>query len=214
MHLSHHGRVSRIGWAVAIAIVLACLPALGGAAQVRITYSVATRGEIQTDPSDFAALVAEIYADPRGWSRGGGVRFDRVPDGGAFTLWLAAADRMRTFGEGCSTAWSCRVGRNVVINEERWRLGSPFWAGVLDDYRAMLLNHETGHWIGLGHTSCEGPDRAAPVMMQQSMGTGACRANPWPLPEELMAAARVVGASVALEESVAEPGAGRLRPVP
>ena len=45
------------------------------------------------------------------------------------------------------------------------------------------MNHETGHWLGHGHRGlCRaGP---APVMMQQSKGTGACSFNPWPLPSE------------------------------
>ena len=56
------------------------------------------------------------------------------------------------------------------------------------DYRHLVVNHETGHWLGLGHASCPRRGSKAPVMMQQSKGTGGCRLNPWPLPRE---AARV-----------------------
>ena len=47
----------------------------------------------------------------------------------------------------------------------------------------MVVNHETGHWLGHGHLGCPGPG-PAPVMMQQSKGRGACSFNPWPLPFE------------------------------
>ena len=67
---------------------------------------------------------------------------------------------MATFGGACDALWSCRNGRNVVINEARWLAGSSAWTaagGTLRDYRHMVVNHETGHWLGLGHVN-----RAAP----------------------------------------------------
>jgi hypothetical protein len=49
----------------------------------------------------------------------------------------------------------------------------------------MVVNHETGHWLGLGHAGCPGRGRLAPVMMQQSKGLGGCRFNPFPTSREL-----------------------------
>jgi hypothetical protein len=132
--------------------------------------------------------VAETFADPRGWSLGGAVRFVRVPAGGAFTVWLAAPSRVPTFGAPCDQTYSCHQGRNVIINEARWLNGSPAWNGSgasLRDYRHMVVNHETGHWLGKGHARCPGKGRLAPVMMQQSKGTHGCRFNPWPTAAEL-----------------------------
>jgi hypothetical protein len=152
-----------------------------------VTYRVETRGAINASLATFKRQVAETYADPRGW-RSAGVSFKRVATGGTFSVVLAQAGRVPGFSPVCSAQWSCRVGRYVVINQTRWQHASPAWnAGhhALRDYRHMVVNHETGHWLGHGHRGCPGPGTKAPVMQQQSKGLNGCRFNPWPLPSEL-----------------------------
>jgi hypothetical protein len=51
----------------------------------------------------------------------------------------------------------------------------------------MVIDHETGHWLGQGHAFCARPGALAPVMQQQSKGMHGCRPNPWPLPWEIRA---------------------------
>ncbi len=150
------------------------------------TYSIATRGSITADTGVFARLAAQTFADPRGW-RAAGFAFRRVDRGGNFRLFLAAAGTVPGFGSPCSSMWSCRVGNNVIINQDRWLHASPAWNAAqlpLRDYRHMVLDHETGHWLGHRHASCPGKGRLAPVMMQQSKGLNGCRFNPFPLPGE------------------------------
>jgi hypothetical protein len=154
-----------------------------------VTYSVITRGAVTTSVEVFRRQAQETFDDPRGW-RYGGVEFRRVRRGGDFTLVLAAARAVPTFSPTCSPTWSCRVGRFVIINQERWKHASPAWNAAgrsLRDYRHLVVNHETGHWLGRGHASCPPGGGPAPVMMQQSKGTGGCRFNPWPLPWEAAA---------------------------
>jgi hypothetical protein len=154
-----------------------------------LTYSLATRGSVGADAAGFPAAVAAVYADPRGWLRSHR-RFTRVAAGGDFTVVLAQASLVPSYSRGCSALYSCRVGRNVVLNADRWRAGARAFPGSLAQYRQMVLNHETGHWLGLGHASCPGRGRPAPVMQQQSKGMQGCVPNAWPLDRELAAVRR------------------------
>lgn len=198
-------RVSTVG-VILLALLAGWLADLGlhtdvaGAAPPTriITYEV--RGlDNGSNLEAFAAQAAETYADPRGWSFGGSVSFVRVPSGGNFTLWLAAPGRLPGFGSPCSSLYSCTQGRNVIINEARWLGGSPAWntsGASLRDYRHMVVNHETGHWIGFGHAFCSGAGRPAPVMQQQSISLQGCAPNSWPLDSERRAAAARLGVEI------------------
>jgi hypothetical protein len=152
-----------------------------------VTYRIETRGRITASVKEFARQAAETYADPRGW-RNAGVVLERVRGASDFSLVLAEAGWLPRFSSTCSVQWSCRAGRYVVINQMRWLGASPSWRGAgrtIRDYRNLVVNHETGHWLGHGHLGCPGPGRLAPVMMQQSKGLDGCRHNPWPLGSEL-----------------------------
>lgn len=159
------------------------------------SYCVAAKGLEYTMPI-LQAKLAQTYADPRGWSLGGKTRFVEVATGCDFTVWISAASEMPSFGDICDSTWSCRVGPNVVINADRWNGASDSWnaAGLnLEDYRSMVINHETGHWFGFNHSNCPGAGQLAPVMQQQSISLQGCTFNPWPLPSELAALTRSLG---------------------
>ncbi len=150
------------------------------------TYSVITWGNVTQDVAEFSRLAAETFNDPRGWSQAG-VSFSEVATGGGFTLVLAEASEVGKL-PGCSPDWSCRSGRYVIINQDRWAGATDAWnsyGGTLRDYRHMVVNHEAGHWLGLGHQYCSGAGNLAYVMQQQSIDLGGCRANPWPLLVEI-----------------------------
>ncbi|MGB3023516.1 MAG: DUF3152 domain-containing protein [Candidatus Saccharimonadales bacterium] len=153
-----------------------------------VTYSLSTRGTITADLAEFRSVVAATLADSRGWTRLG-VSFREVESGGQFTVFLSEASQLTTFSAtACDTTYSCNVGRAVIINQDRWLNATPSWTsggGDLASYRQMVINHETGHWLGHGHRSCTAVGQAAPVMQQQSMDLQGCSPNAWPLTGEL-----------------------------
>lgn len=152
-----------------------------------VNYSVATKGQLKSSFEDFKKLANETLNSPLGWSRLG-VTFKEVASGGDFTLFLSQASEVPGFSSGCDSTYSCNVGRFVIINEDRWLGATDSWnqgGGSLRDYRHMVVNHETGHWLGQGHESCPGPGQPAPVMQQQSISLQGCSFNPWPVASEI-----------------------------
>lgn len=160
-----------------------------------VTYSVTTRGVITANLAEFKAQANASLNDSRGWSRLG-VNFQEVASGGDFTLVLSEASQMTSFSSGCGVDYSCRAGRYVIINQDRWLGATPSWnnaGGSLRDYRHMVVNHETGHWLGHNHASCSGPGQPAQVMQQQSIDLQGCSFNAWPTAAELWSSQLGVG---------------------
>lgn len=167
---------------------------LQGSVRTRVvtsyTFCVAAK---EVDPAllqDLSRKLQSVLADARGWSLGGVVVFRQVDAGCQFTVWLSKASLLPTFSSGCSAEWSCRVGSNVIVNLDRWQNASTSWnaaGGSLDEYQAMVINHEIGHWLGFDHYQCSGPGQPAPVMLQQSIDLQACAFNAWPVVAETKA---------------------------
>lgn len=150
-------------------------------------YCVAARGVDNSHLAGLKTKLQEAYSSPKGWGLDGLIEFREVASGCDFTVWLSAAGQMPSFGAICDSLWSCRVGPNVVINFDRWQNASDAWnaqGGSLSDYRYMVINHETGHWLSFGHLHCSGPGQPAPVMQQQSIDLEGCVFNPWPTADE------------------------------
>ncbi|MYS20857.1 Protein of unknown function [Streptomyces sp. DvalAA-14] len=148
-------------------------------------YKVEVEGGIDLSATDAANEISSILADPRGWTADGHDAFRLVSSGPVdFVIKIATPDTVDAIcgAAGLQTEGevNCDVGATVVVNLKRWELGSPEFSGPIDDYRALIINHEVGHRIGHGHEGCPGPGKLAPVMMQQIKGLHGCIANAWP----------------------------------
>jgi hypothetical protein len=154
-----------------------------------VNYVVSTKGITTADISEFKADANQTLNDSRGWARLG-IAFQEVASGGSFTLVLSEASQLPSFSSICSIYWSCRVGNYIIINQDRWLNASDSWnqaGGSLRNYRNMVINHETGHWLGHrdDNAHCGGSGQPAPIMQQQSINLLGCSFNPWPLNSEL-----------------------------
>jgi uncharacterized protein with LGFP repeats len=180
---------------LAAAALLVPGPPEAQAANRTISYSVTAQGSVAGNLTEFAAVAQQTFADPRGWSLGGTLGFQRVASGGEFTLVLAAPAVIGAI-PGCDAYYSCRVGRNVYINDDRWRTATPSWPHGVALYRQYVIMHEVGHWLGLGHSNCPATGRSAAVMQQQSISLQGCRSNMWPLIAERSQVGRNTGVPV------------------
>ncbi|MDN5727793.1 MAG: DUF3152 domain-containing protein, partial [Propionibacteriales bacterium] len=150
-----------------------------------IRYAVKVEKEVPVDANEAAAFMAATFADKRSWGGDGSLTFVFVPKGEVdVTGYISTPD---TTDKHCLPSdtrgkVSCRNGNKVALNAIRWTQGVPHFDGDLRTYKQYLVNHEFGHFIGYGHTSCPSPGKLAPVMVQQTHGLQGCRKNAWPAP--------------------------------
>lgn len=160
-----------------------------GYGMVQYHYCVVTNGEVGS-VEDFSNAVFRILNSEHGWARAGAI-FEPSTDGNCdFNIVLAQASTLPTFSSVCSEQYSCRVGNNVIINDDRWNSGTDVWmsgGGDLARYRTMVINHEVGHRLGHidNEMTCAGAGQAAPLMQEQSIFLDGCAINEYPLDSEL-----------------------------
>jgi len=114
--------------------------------------------------------------------------FQRVSDGSySVRVRLATPD---TVDKLCGSAgvdtqgvYSCRYGKNILINLRRWLKGATGFTD-LPVYRTMVINHEMGHFLGFNHMKCPGAGKLAPVMQTQTIALNGCLPNPHPFTAE------------------------------
>ncbi|MFE0631728.1 DUF3152 domain-containing protein [Streptomyces sp. NPDC058864] len=152
-----------------------------------LRYVVKVETGLDVSPAQAADEIADILAAPRGWTRNPAYAFQLVGAGQPHDLTVSIA----TPGTADALCWTgihqdtrgeynCEIPGGVVVNLKRWAEGSPTFNGPIHDYRALIINHEMGHFLHYTHTTCAGPGRLAPVMMQQIKGLHGCVANAWP----------------------------------
>ncbi|WEV67658.1 DUF3152 domain-containing protein [Bifidobacterium sp. ESL0769] len=157
------------------------------------SYCVSTKGDVGGTKvqQEFENSIFRTLNDPRGWPRAGASFTYSVDSSNCdFVIYLSQPSLMTTFSGDCSDEYSCRVGDDVIINEDRWNGATPqmLKAGMsLDRYRVMVINHEVGHRLGHidNEPSCPASNALAPLMQEQSMSLRGCKPNEWPTDSEL-----------------------------
>ncbi|WEH18249.1 DUF3152 domain-containing protein [Streptomyces sp. VNUA24] len=150
-----------------------------------LRYRVEVEKGLSLSLDKVADEVEGVLADPRGWTAGGDHAFQRVSSG-AFDFVVKVAtpgtvdDVCGAGGLDTGGEFNCNVNDDVMVNLERWELATPVYAEDVPAYRALIINHEVGHFLGQGHVGCPGKGKPAPAMMQQIKGMNGCVPNVWP----------------------------------
>lgn len=154
-----------------------------------LRYRVDVEDGLDLSSGEVAAEVERILADRRGWTTDGRSAFQRVSSGATdFAVRVATAGTVDKicgqYGLDTGGEVNCSVGQNVMVNLKRWELATPVYAKDVTAYRALIINHEVGHFLGQGHVGCPGKGQPAPAMMQQIKGMNGCVPNVWPYDEK------------------------------
>lgn len=167
--------------------------ASGGSGKVGKGTTLRYRVEVETglalSAADVAEQVERVLADPRGWTADGTSAFQRVSGGSTdFVVRVATAGTVDGIcgqhGLDTGGEFNCSVAKNVMVNLKRWELATKVYADDVPSYRALIINHEVGHFLGHGHVGCPGAGKPAPAMMQQIKGMHGCVPNVWPYDAE------------------------------
>ncbi|MFF7265270.1 DUF3152 domain-containing protein [Streptomyces sp. NPDC008159] len=150
-----------------------------------LRYRVEVEKGLSLSAADVAEEVERILGDPRGWTADGDSAFQRVSGGATdFVVKVATPgtvdDICGAYGLNTGGEVNCNVDDNVMVNLKRWELATPVYADDVTAYRALIINHEVGHFLGEGHVGCPGRGKPAPAMMQQIKGMKGCVPNVWP----------------------------------
>ncbi|MDT7844946.1 DUF3152 domain-containing protein [Streptomyces justiciae] len=165
----------------------------GGSARVGkgtpFRYRVEVEKNIDLSATETAEAVDRILGDPRGWTADGHSAFQRVADGPTdFVVRLATPATVDAVcgqsGLDTGGKYNCSANDQVMVNLDRWVLATPVYAKDVTAYRALIINHEVGHFLHHGHVTCPGKGKPAPAMMQQIKGMHGCVPNVWPYDAE------------------------------
>lgn len=164
------------------ASTLALEPTLTG--RTTNTYAVRVETSAAVDADAAARFIQQVLDDPRGWAGFGNNNFQLVADvevaGLTFTIASpATTDQLCGARAKTQGLFSCRTRDAIVINSDRWHYMVPNFNN-LDEYRAYVINHYTGEFLGQRLAFCQTVGAPAPAMAQQDVDLDGCLPNAWP----------------------------------
>lgn len=139
-------------------------------------YIAIVDGDVRYPLKQFQQEVAMYLADPDGWAQFH--EFVETPRNPQVVIHLSSPAGIQA--AGCDDPnLSCAQlgGVHMRLNVMRWLKGASESKLPLEEYRQYMVSHEMGHILGYDHVTCPGPNQPAPIMMQQTLGIGACKPN-------------------------------------
>lgn len=147
-------------------------------------YTVRVETTVNVDVDEAARFIQKTLDDPRSWAGYGNNNFKLTADRDAAKLTITIASPTTTDAlcgapNKTKKVASCRVKDTIVINSDRWHYMVPSYNNI-DEYRAYIINHYTGEFLGQRIAFCTKKGEPAPAMAQQDANLGGCLPNAWP----------------------------------
>jgi hypothetical protein len=151
---------------------------VSGTTTMKVRFTTIVEPGVNYNLKQFTREIEVYLSDPNGWiSRG--YEFEYVTRSPTVVIHLATPAQIHA--AGCAqSSLSCAEmnGKHIRLNAARWSGLRPNHSKLsMDDYRQYMVTHEMGHILGHDHVPCPGPGEPAPLMMQQTLGIGACTPN-------------------------------------
>jgi hypothetical protein len=170
-----------------------------------VVLTVYIESDADAGNPSFARQALAILQDGRGWPRAG-ITFRAAASARVADLWIRLATNVSVKRDCGFNMMSCAWvgGKRSLINLERWRAGSKESGLSLVDYRRYVINHETGHLLGLHDNMSHGSKELAPVMVQHTLGPRGYTPNCLPSDNEIARVAKLGPARLQLKVKVSK----------
>jgi hypothetical protein len=148
-----------------------------------LKYSINFSNGLRVQRQRIIRKVEETLSDKRGWTRMGYkfVLIEGKKESVDFTIQFVSNSYVERICNFTGLSCADTNTKTIYMNIYNWRNGRSLSGLNTDDYRTYMINHEVGHILGRGHLQCGNRGTRVPVMVQQTLGIGDCRPNPWPL---------------------------------
>jgi hypothetical protein len=154
------------------------------------TYTYCTRADGSAGGLSQAA--SQALRSSGAWAIGGRLRFTGAQSACAFTLRMVPESQMVSLNPECTHHTTCLDGARLLISHEAWEAPPAGWSGGPAAYRAELINHEVGHWLGFDHASCT-QKSAAPILAAPTLTLSGCSPNWYEIPVEMQGTKPLAG---------------------